>query len=565
VKNIMRLARNCARWSLCVVIVFGTMAIDVPGQAPSGSTAATIAALERQADALSLQLKYAAAFPLYLQAANLGSMKSECMVGTMYKYGRGVTTDLSQAFNWFLKASEQGSTDGIAGLRSMGYNNASFASAFAANQTLAAQGDPTAEYVVGLFYLSRSGTDAVADMVANTNQAVLWLQKATAQGSLPAEFELGLIDIAFNTRTGIILNVPQGLQLITQAANQGLVAAQNELGMLYAYGLYANTNFNPTGTKDGLPKDLVQSFDWYLKSAQQGDATGEYNVGFMYQTGTGASKDSAQAMAWYQKAATQANAPAEVAIAGMYMSALPATKNYRMGVNWQVDKAFWSQPNLHTPAANKNYALAMAWLQKAAAQGNPLAEYELGIMNFYGVGVPVNSNLALQWFAKAHQANSQDYNSAIAVQMAQLQMNPPAQQPAAQPTYTAQAAPAPQQTASPDSSQLAADYQHCAAVSQVSEDIGNAVGTFVQVGNSCSFPISVVAVSTAHRTVNGRSANDPGGGIGWNSSTMGDAFLYICPSPLLPADADGNLPTTPNQTIYCKQITLPANNAGVEY
>jgi hypothetical protein len=46
---------------------------------------------------------------------------------------------------------------------------------------------------------------------------------------------------------------------------------------------------------------------------------------------------------------------------------------------------------------------------------------------------------------------------------------------------------------------------------------------FVQVGNSCDFPISIVAVSSAHRTVNGRSANDPGGGIGWNASTMGDA------------------------------------------
>lgn len=117
----------------------------------------------------------------------------------------------------------------------------------------------------------------------------------------------------------------------------------------------------------------------------------------------------------------------------------------------------------------------------------------------------------------------------------------------------------------PSENTPAADYQHCAVVSQRAVQTGNANGMFVQVGNSCDFPISIVAVSSAHRTVNGRSANDPGGGIGWNASTMGDASLYICPSPLLALDADGNLPTAANQTLYCKQSSLNWVAPGVQY
>lgn len=106
----MRYARNCVRWSLCAVTVLGTMAIDAPAQAPSGNTAATIAALEKRADALDLQKppNYPAAYALYLQAANLGSAYSLWQVGWMNERGHGVPQSYTQAIVWYKKAAIQG-------------------------------------------------------------------------------------------------------------------------------------------------------------------------------------------------------------------------------------------------------------------------------------------------------------------------------------------------------------------------------------------------------------------------------------------------------------------------
>jgi len=95
----MRYAGNCVRLSLCAVLAITATAIDVQAQATSGDTAATIAALEKGADALDLQktAKYPAAYALYLQAANLGSAYSQWQVGWMNERGHGVPQSYSQA------------------------------------------------------------------------------------------------------------------------------------------------------------------------------------------------------------------------------------------------------------------------------------------------------------------------------------------------------------------------------------------------------------------------------------------------------------------------------------
>jgi TPR repeat protein len=45
--------------------------------------------------------------------------------------------------------------------------------------------------------------------------------------------------------------------------------------------------------------------EWFRKSAQQGYAWTEYNLGFMYANGKGVSQDYTEAVKWYRKAAEQ--------------------------------------------------------------------------------------------------------------------------------------------------------------------------------------------------------------------------------------------------------------------
>jgi hypothetical protein len=136
------------------VIVLGTTTITASSQAPSGNTAASIAALEKQADALYQQQNFAAAFPLYLKAANLGSAHSENQVGLAYMTGYGTTRNVKLGMSWIRKA--------------------------------AAQGDPHSEFTLGLNYLNGSGTTP-----PDYATAMLWFQKAAAQGEPVAETNLG--------------------------------------------------------------------------------------------------------------------------------------------------------------------------------------------------------------------------------------------------------------------------------------------------------------------------------------------------------------------------------------
>ena len=50
---------------------------------------------------------------------------------------------------------------------------------------------------------------------------------------------------------------------------------------------------------------------------------------------------------------------------------------------------------------NQNYKTAFYWLLKAALQGDVFAQYNLGVMNLNGSGVPKNYEQAFYWFQKA--------------------------------------------------------------------------------------------------------------------------------------------------------------------
>lgn len=45
----------------------------------------------------------------------------------------------------------------------------------------------------------------------------------------------------------------------------------------------------------------------YRKSAEQGNASGQYNLGDMYENGKGVTQDYNEAIRWYRKSADQGN------------------------------------------------------------------------------------------------------------------------------------------------------------------------------------------------------------------------------------------------------------------
>jgi hypothetical protein len=78
----------------------------------------------------------------------------------------------------------------------------------------------------------------------------------------------------------------------TKSAEQGNAGAQNNLGYMYEKG-------------DGVPQDYAEAVKWYKKSAEQGNAYAQNNIGHMYEKGRGVPKEYMEAHKWYNLAAAR--------------------------------------------------------------------------------------------------------------------------------------------------------------------------------------------------------------------------------------------------------------------
>ena len=71
---------------------------------------------------------------------------------------------------------------------------------------------------------------------------------------------------------------------------------------------------NALGDKYYYAKDYEQAVYWYRKSAEQGDATAQCNLGVIYENGYGVTKNLNEARKWYQLSAAQGDEDAKSAL-----------------------------------------------------------------------------------------------------------------------------------------------------------------------------------------------------------------------------------------------------------
>ena len=139
-------------------------------------------------------------------------------------------------------------------------------------------------------------------------------------------------------------------------AEQGLAAAQYNLGFMYAFGR-------------GVPKNDAEAVKWYRKAADQGDADAQYNLGVMYGNGRGVPENDAEAVKWWLKAADQGDANAQYNLGNMYYrgDGVPEN-NIRAYVWWSMAK---TQGN--TGAATNINILKPQMTPQQIADGQALA------------------------------------------------------------------------------------------------------------------------------------------------------------------------------------------------
>lgn len=256
--------------------------------------------------------------------AEAGKAAAQANLALAFYFGHCVPKDRGQTVQWTLKAAEQG--------LAWAQRNAG--------------------------YLYRDGEGGLAQ---DDRLALVWFQKAAAQGDNPSLDELG--DIFFYGR-GVPKDLRAAADAYRKAATAGHAAAQYSLGNMAEYG-------------NGMPKDEAAAVAWYRKAAEQGYATAQFALGKMLSDGRGAAKSEREAGQWYRKAAEQGHAKAQNNLGHLYE---------------------------HGQGVLQDDAEALAWYERAARQGNAWGQRNLGLMLRDGKGVPRDPIRAHAWLNLAGAA-----------------------------------------------------------------------------------------------------------------------------------------------------------------
>ena len=70
----------------------------------------------------------------------------------------------------------------------------------------------------------------------------------------------------------------------------------------------------------GVRQDYEEAVRWYRESADNGNASGQYNLGYMYRHGYGVEQDYDEAVSWWIKAARQGNNNAQTELRDLGVS-----------------------------------------------------------------------------------------------------------------------------------------------------------------------------------------------------------------------------------------------------
>ncbi len=189
----------------------------------------------------------------------------------------------------------------------------------------------------------------------------------------------------------------KAVEWLNKSAVQGYAPAQYQLGHMYTEG-------------HGVPKNIAKAVEWYQKAAAQGNAEAQFSLGAMYEQGEGVAKNAAKAVEWWQKAAAQGNMGAQTMLGWMYSSGKGVAKDDAKAVEWFQKAAAQgnanAQNNLGVMYSNgkgvpKDAAKAVEWYRQAAAQGDANAQFNLGLMYAEGAGVPKDDVKAVEWYRQA--------------------------------------------------------------------------------------------------------------------------------------------------------------------
>ena len=149
------------------------------------------------------------------------------------------------------------------------------------------------------------------------------------------------------------------------------------IGKMHCYGL-------------GTEQDYEKAFEWFLKSAQEGNKFAQYSLANLYYYGNGVEKDLSQAFWWYRKSSEQGQPYAPYAVAQMY------------------DKGEYVSQSEET--AQRYYKVALSGFLELESkdQADDNLFYKIGVMYKNGLGTEADISKAIDYFKRSAEMNNKN-------------------------------------------------------------------------------------------------------------------------------------------------------------
>ncbi len=356
------------------------------------------------------------AFKLFLLAATKGHQLAQQMIIEMYKNKQIVKQNHKEAFDYFLSIAKQGNLIAQQIIIEMYRNGQGIARNFKKSlawgeiTTLhqkANNNDANSQYQLGLHYLSKEKQNDCY-FITNPDKAFCYLLSAAMQGHTNAQQKVAQM---YETGQGTTKDLNQArnwnwLFEIHQSANNGDVMAQHDIAnKVYLSG------FKHKGTTY-IVKDEAKAYDYILLAARNGYLPAQQQLAKMYETGQGVEQNSHRAEKWdylaelHEAALSSSCKPLIIfqlgleymqeGLCGRYLKQnsnkaleyfLMAAKQGSLLSQERVAIIYEKFASQETNEENKKrYATeAVIWrdllsLEQEAANGNPNAQYTLGII-----------------------------------------------------------------------------------------------------------------------------------------------------------------------------------------
>ena len=224
-------------------------------------------------------------FQAFISAAERGDNYAMMALYIAYLNGNGTTIDTPTAKSWLQKAANAGNVCAMYYMGIMNYSKADtpgkLDNTLAAKWFLKAAENGYTEGMTHIAILYYYGLGVKKDQP----KGIQWFKKAAEKGDALAMNNLGL---ACMTGAGVTMDFKKGAEWFTKAAHLYYANSMYYLGRAYENGI-------------GAEQDYKKAMEWYLKAAAKGNEAAMDSIGKLYEYGEGVPQDDKKAIEWYAK------------------------------------------------------------------------------------------------------------------------------------------------------------------------------------------------------------------------------------------------------------------------